>query len=164
MLPEGMARHMTMVSRKVRPDVLEFDLGYNCYRLSQLVRDEMLEQLKHLEADVTPEQWHLLLCLAAAPEGLTPSELAQSALRDKTTISRMLDVMERHELIERLRRPKDGRSYIVRLSLKSRQILDRARNEGNLVMADRIFAPLNSAERDYLLALVQKCRRNASDM
>jgi DNA-binding MarR family transcriptional regulator len=155
---------MTMVSRKVRPDVLELDLGYNCYRLSQLVRDEMLEQLKRLGSDVTPEQWHLLLCLAAAPEGLTPSELAVGALRDKTTISRMLDVMERHELIERVRRPKDGRSYLVRLAAKSRQVLDRARTDNTLIMADRLFAPLNGAERDFLLALVQKCRRNAGDM
>ena len=155
---------MTMVSRKIRPDVLEYDLGYNCYRLSQLVRDEMLEQLKRLGSDVTPEQWHLLLCLAAAPEGLTPSELALSALRDKTTISRMIDVMERHDLIERVRRPKDGRSYLVRISLKSRHIIEKARSENTLVMAERLFAPLNGAEREFLLALVQKCRRNAGDI
>jgi len=153
-----------MVSRRARPDVLEFDLGYNCYRLSQLVRDEMVEQLKKLDTDVTPEQWHLLLCLSAAPGGLTPSELAQSALRDKTTISRMLDVMERHELIERVRRPKDGRSYFVRISTKSRSILERARSVGTPVMADRLFAPLNGAEREFLLALVQKCRRTAGDI
>lgn len=155
---------MTMISRGARPDVLERDLGYNCYRLSQLVRDEMIEQLKHLDPDLTPEQWHLLLCLANAPEGLAPSALAKRSQRDKTTISRMIDVMERHDLIERVRREGDGRSYRVYLTMKSRQILDRARNDESGIGASRIFAPLNDAEREYLLALVQKCRRNLGDI
>lgn len=155
---------MATATRKARPDILEYDLGYNCYRLSQLVRNEMIERLKLLDPELTPEQWHLLLCLASAPEGLTPSDLATHGLRDKTTISRMLDVMERHHLIERIRRQGDGRSYLVRLSPKSRKIMDRARNEGQMIAAQQIFAPLNGAERELLLALVQKCRRTLGDM
>ena len=155
---------MATVTRKARPDILEFDLGYNCYRLSQLVRNEMLEQMKVLDPELTPEQWHLLLCLGSAPEGLTPSDLAHNGLRDKTTISRMLDVMERHHLIERTRRDGDGRSYLVRLSPKSRKIMERARNEGQMVNAQHIFEPLNGAERELLLALFQKCRRTLGDM
>lgn len=155
---------MTMVSRRPRPEVLERDLGYNVYRLSQLVRDEMLAQLKKLDADLTPEQWHLLLCLAAAPGGMTPSDLAQVGQRDKTTISRMLDVMERHDLIERIRRDGDGRSYHVRLSVKSRHILEHARSESQLLSADRIFSALSGAEHEYLLAILQKCRRSLGDM
>ncbi len=154
----------TATPRKARPNILDFDLGYNCYRLSQLVRNEMLERLKVLDPELTPEQWHLLLCLGSAPEGLTPSDLAHYGLRDKTTISRMLDVMERHHLIERARREGDGRSYLVRLSPKSRRIMERARNEGQLIAAQQIFAPLNGAERELLLALVQKCRRTLGDI
>lgn len=155
---------MTMVSRRPRPEVLERDLGYNIYRLSQLVRDEMLTQLKALDPELTPEQWHLLLCLAVAPGGMTPSDLALVGLRDKTTISRMLDVMERHDLIERIRRDGDGRSYHVRLSVKSRQILDQARTDNELLSADRIFNALSGAEHEYLLAILQKCRRSLGDM
>lgn len=155
---------MATVTRKARPDILEFDLGYNCYRVSQLVRNEMLEQLKTLDPELTPEQWHLLLCLASAPEGLTPSDLAHHGLRDKTTISRMLDVMVRHHLVERVQREGDGRSYLVRLAPKSRKIMERARNEGQMVAAQQIFAPLNGAERELLLALMQKCRRTFGDM
>jgi DNA-binding MarR family transcriptional regulator len=155
---------MTTATRKARPGILEHDLGYNCYRLSQLVRNEMLEQLKVVDPELTPEQWHLLLCLGNAPEGLTPSDLAVSGLRDKTTISRMLDVMERHQLIERVRREGDGRSYLVRLAPKSRKIMERVRSEGQNVAAQHIFEPLNGAERELLLALVQKCRRTLGDM
>jgi len=155
---------MVTATRKARPDILEFDLGYNCYRLSQLVRNEMLERLKALDPELTPEQWHLLLCLGSTPEGLTPSDLAHHGLRDKTTISRMLDVMERHNLIERVRREGDGRSYLVRLAPKSRRIMERARNEGMAIAAQQIFEPLNGAERELLLALVQKCRRTFGDM
>jgi DNA-binding MarR family transcriptional regulator len=155
---------MTMVSRKNRPEVLEYDLGYNCYRLSQLIRDEQLEQFKRINANITPEQWQLLVCLAASQDGLTPSDLAISAQRDKTTISRMLDVMERRDLIDKVHRAQDGRSYLVRLSPRSRQILERAKHEEILLAPSKVFAPLSGAERELLLALVQKCRRHAGDM
>ncbi len=155
---------MTMVSRRPRPAALERDLGYNIYRLSQLVRDEMLAQLKALDPDLTPEQWHLLLCLADAPAGMTPSALSLAGLRDKTTISRMLDVIEKHDLIERIRRDGDGRSYLVRLSVKSRQLIDLARATRQPLAADRVFDALSGAEHDLLLALLQKCRRTLGDM
>jgi|GEM_PF-3223508 len=155
---------MSSVSRKMRPDVLENDLGYNCYRLSQLVRDETQEHLKRLEADITPEQWHLLLCLSAAPEGLTPTDLAVSAQRDKTTISRMIDIMEKHDLVDKVYRAKDGRSYIIRLAPRSHRILAQIRAEGGPVTARYVFAALNGAEHELLLALLQKCRRSAGDL
>jgi MarR family transcriptional regulator, organic hydroperoxide resistance regulator len=154
---------MATVTRTGQPTVLANDLSFNCYRLSQLIRDEMVERLKKLDEGLTPEQWHLLLCLASASEGLTPSDLAIQAMRDKTTISRMLDVMERHNLIVRLRREGDGRSYLVGLSSKSRGILERARAEGMTIGAEQVFAPLNNAEREFLLALIHKCRRGVGD-
>jgi DNA-binding MarR family transcriptional regulator len=150
--------------KRARPDILEFDLGYNCYRLSQLVRDEMVRQLKQLDDQLTPEQWHLLLCLASTRDGQTPSELAHSGLRDKTTISRMLDVMERHQLILRVPREGDARSYVVQLSPKSRKLMERARSENMSLFAQDIFAPLNSAEREFMLALLHKCRRALGDL
>jgi DNA-binding MarR family transcriptional regulator len=155
---------MDMVSRSARPDILEFDLGYNCYRLSQLIRDDMAEQFKRLSLDITPEQWHLLLCLSTVPDGMTPSTLANIAQRDKTTISRMLEVMERRDLIDKVHRAKDGRSYLIRLSPQSRQIIDQSQQSGILQGASTIFAPLSGAERELLLALIQKCRRSVGDM
>ncbi len=155
---------MATIPRKIRSPLLENDLGYNCYRLSQIIRDESLEQLRRLDPHITPEQWHLILCLALDPAGMTPTQLAESGRRDKTTISRMLDVMERHHLIERVAHGNDSRSYTVRLAAKSRQLYDRARAEGLAPSAERLFAPLNGAEREYLLALLQKCRRAAGDL
>jgi DNA-binding MarR family transcriptional regulator len=150
--------------RKVRPQVLDYDLSYNCHRLSQLIRDEIQSQLRALDPHLTPEQWHLLMCLAVVPEGMTPTELAVSALRDKTTVSRMLDVMARHGLIERIADKDDGRSYRVRLGIKSRQLIERARVGGISPGADRLFAALSGAEREFLLALVHKCRRSVGDL
>lgn len=155
---------MAIVSHMIRPATLEQDLGYNCHRLSQLVREEMLAQIRQIDAEVTPEQWHLMLCLASTSQGLKPSELAQSGLRDKTTISRMLDVMQKHDLIERVPLPDDGRSYRVRLTMKSRQFMDRANETGALFSGGRIFAALSDAERELMLALLHKCRRGLGDL
>ena len=158
-----MSTAMVSPNKRARPDILEYDLGYNCYRLSQLVRDEMVRQLKQLNDQLTPEQWHLLLCLASTRDGQTPSELAHSGLRDKTTISRMLDVMERHQLIQRVPREGDARSYVVQLSPKSRKLMERARLENMSLFAQQIFSPLSNAEHELLLALLHKCRRTLGD-
>ncbi len=155
---------MPMVPRRPRPGILEQDLGYNCYRIEQLLREAQLQHLRRIDPDLTPEQWHLLLCMWQVPEGLTPSDLAQVSQRDKTTISRMLDVMERHDLIERVRREADNRSYFVRLASKSQQLLEAAQREAGIFGAQSIFAPLSNAEQELLLALLQKCRRGIGDL
>lgn len=156
-------------STRKPPARLDGDLSYNFYRLGQLLRDQQIEAFRQMGFDITPEQWHILHCLVDARNGLTPTELAARARRDKTTISRMLDVMDKHGLTERLQylrdgRPRDGRSFLVTLTQKSREMLAAIDAQGNLTDQLAVFAPLNEAERRFLLSLLQKCRRNANDL
>ncbi len=64
--------------------------------------------------DVTPEEWTALSILQAVP-GLTVSELAARAGRDKTTTTRMLDRLVGKGLAERRNNPNDRR--VARLFL-----------------------------------------------
>jgi DNA-binding MarR family transcriptional regulator len=145
-------------------------LGYNCHRLGQLIREQTAICLEAF--GITPEQWQLLVFLLAAGEGLTPGELAALTLRDKTTISRSLDVMlaskgaprPRPPLIERRPHPADARSWTIHLTDASRELLGQIRAAVEVFFPQHVFASLRSDEQAQLLALIQKLRRGLGDI
>ena len=149
---------------------LNDSLGYNCHRLGQLVREQTAECLEPF--GITPEQWQLLVFLLAAGEGLTPGELAAATLRDKTTLSRSLDVMltnkaaphARPALIERHPNPADGRSWTIHLTDASRELLGRIRPAIEAFFPQHVFASLTAEEQAQLLALIHKLRRGLGDL
>ena len=145
-------------------------LGYNCHRLGQLVREQTAICLEPF--GITPEQWQLLVFLLAAGEGLTSGELAALTLRDKTTISRSLEVMlvskgaprSRPPLIERRPHPADARSWTIHLNDTSRALLGQIRAAVEAFFPQHVFASLTADEQSHLLALIQKLRRGLGDM
>jgi len=145
-------------------------LGYNCHRLGLLVREQTAACLEPF--GITPEQWQLLVFLLAAGEGLTPGELAAVTLRDKTTLSRSLDVMlaskaaphPRPALIERRPNPADARSWTIHLTDASRELLGRIRPAIEAFFPQHVFASLTAKEQAQLLALIQKLRRGLGDL
>jgi len=70
---------------------------------------------------ITPEQWGVLNCLWEE-DGQTQTEIAERILKDKTNLTRMLDIMEREELLERRPHEKDRRSYRIYLTLKGEKL------------------------------------------
>ena len=65
--------------------------------------------------DVTVEQWVLLKQLQQHP-GITQNELAELAIKDAASITRMLDVLQRKGLTLRLDAPGDRRKSLVALT------------------------------------------------
>lgn len=71
--------------------------------------------------EITPEQW-IVLVLLWEREGRTPSELSDATLRDRPTMTRILDTMERNGLITRQPTPEDKRGRVVRLTRDGRTL------------------------------------------
>lgn len=65
--------------------------------------------------DVTPEQWVVLYRLFEA-QGLTQCGLGERTVKDKTTITRILDRLERKTLLVRRRDSQDRRSQRIFLT------------------------------------------------
>lgn len=152
-----------MMSHPLPQSPMEDDLAYNSYRLTQLIREEMIRHLNRLEITITPEQLHLLYCVATQENGMKPTDLALLARRDKTTISRMVETMVRHDFVNKVLLPSDGRSYLICLTRKSRDILNTIQGQA-LFNTSQVFETLSNAEQELLLALIQKCRRHVHDL
>ena len=68
-------------------------------------------------------RYTLLYVLKGAPNGLMPSELAQSVGVTQATISGLLNSLEKAGLITREVHPRDARSFMVKLTQKGDETL-----------------------------------------
>lgn len=90
-------------------------------RLSFLLRKSLADGFRAAGANVTAEEWAVLLMLWQQ-DNRNPGELADLTIRDRTTMTRLLDGMERKGLISRATDPKDRRRMIVTLTDRGREM------------------------------------------
>ena len=83
--------------------------------LSFLIRKRLTQGFAADGFEVTPEEWAFLLILQDKGE-LTPTALSNASVRDKTTVTRMIDKMVRKGLVDRRRDEDDRRVVHIRLT------------------------------------------------
>ncbi len=89
--------------------------------LLRLARQELVNYLEARLAkagmgDVSPAQWAVTQQLAAAPEGLRLTELAEYAGMKKPSMSALVDGLEAAGYVERAAHPSDRRAQLVRFT------------------------------------------------
>ncbi len=107
-------------------DHFTFDdsIGFLVNRAAIRLKNELWKAFKANGFDITPEQWGVLNCLWEE-DGQTQTEIAERILKDKTNLTRMLDVMEREELVERHPHERDRRSYRIYLTPKGKNLKEK---------------------------------------
>ncbi len=129
-------------------DCLCFALGKATRAMARAYR-ERLEPL-----GITQPQFFLLIALFEGDE-VTVSELGARVAMDKSTLTGILDRLERDGLVERVENPSDGRSFVVRLTARARELEARLRavyEETNAAFLSR----LTSEERQVVQQVVAK--------
>jgi len=97
--------------------VLDNALAYWIHRVYQATRNASFAALRAEGEEITPEQWIVLVRLWER-DGRPQTELGESTYRDRPTMSRILDGMERRGLVERKRDPDHGRIWRVHLTAR----------------------------------------------
>lgn len=95
--------------------VLEKALPFLIHACYQQLRSLTYKEFLQHGLELTPEQWVVLVRLWEK-DGQSQTALSESTLRDRPTMSRILDTMEKSELVERCVDPNDARSRLVRLT------------------------------------------------
>lgn len=93
------------------PHVLDNALGFNVYRVGLLFRRELMRALSDYK--LTAEQWQVMATLWATDRPLKQSEIVHLTLRDKPSVSRIVQRLERDGWIEKQDDPQDGRVTII---------------------------------------------------
>ncbi len=116
-------------------------LIHACY---QQIRSATYKEFLGHGLELTPEQWIVLVQLWEK-DGQSQSALSERTLRDRPTMSRILDTMEKSGLVERTVDAQDARSRLVRLTRTGKAL------QAKLVpVAKKLVARLEQgiAERD----------------
>lgn len=90
-------------------------------RLGFLLRKDLAERFRAAGYRISAEEWAVLLFLWQK-DGRRPSDLADLTIRDRTTMTRLLDTMERKGFINRHADQKDRRRISVMLSDQGRDL------------------------------------------
>ena len=90
-------------------------------RLAFVLRAEAQQRLKQAGHDLAAEEWALLMVLwRDGPTGMT--RLAAITLRDRTTVTRLVDRLIRKKLLLRKSSPHDRRQVLISVSAQGAAI------------------------------------------
>lgn len=103
---------------------IDDSVGYAIYRVGKAMKFELRRCFREAGIEVTSEQWSLL-CRLWEKEGRSQKELAECTFKDTANITRMIDVLEKKDIVYRERDKKDRRTYRIYLTDKGRQLKDK---------------------------------------
>jgi len=104
--------------------VLDERLGYFVRRLQVWVFQDFIRRLSSL--DISPAQFSVLVVISAN-RGLSQAELAATLNIERARLVRLLHLLERRGLTQRLPSPGDGRRHALRLTPRGQKVLARAK-------------------------------------
>ena len=94
-------------------------LGFIIVKAGRLIENKLKSNFEKEGISVTPQQWSVLTVLWNE-DGISQQKLADSFSKDKTSITRLLNNMEKNELILRKQNSHDMRNKKVFLTVKSK--------------------------------------------
>lgn len=104
------------------PDYKE--IGSFIDRTYKVVRHDLISRFKEKKVNITPEQWVILSKIGE--QDMYQTDLANMSFRDKPTVSRIVDLLVKKKLVERVRDKADGRKYHVRITPKGNNVIRKA--------------------------------------
>ena len=84
-------------------------------RLGFILRKELSQKFKENGFSISPEEWGMLLNLWQG-DGRTPTELADQTIRDRTTVTRLIDGMVKKDFVYREIDSNDRRRSLIFLT------------------------------------------------
>lgn len=127
---------------------------YTLTRVSSKYKTDLAQNFaSHGFADVTPDYWIVLEWLWEE-DNITIGQLAKRTSKDNAALSRIIDGMERNDLVNRIASPTDKRSYQIVLTKYAKSITEKLRaiEESTLQKAS---AGLNPIEVKELIRMLE---------
>ena len=106
--------------------------------------------------NITPQQFALLAFLWRQ-DGLSQVELAEKTEVDRTTLSGLIDRLEKQELVRRQPNPGDRRAWLVTLTAAGRE-LEKVLPPLVIQLRQQVSRKLSSDEYNQLCSLLNKLR------
>ena len=126
--------------------------GHLMRRCQQVHVALFLRELEPL--DLTPIQYSIIFVLSRL-DGIDQATLAGLVALDRSTVGNVLMRLESRRLVKRERSPDDGRSRVLRLTRKGKN-LAREASDGVARVQQRLLSPLSAKERATFVESLRK--------
>jgi len=110
-------------------------LGYLAGLVNRLLSNTLAARLKAADIDMTAEQWGTILVLLNG-EAVTQAQLGEQLCLEKSSVSRLVDGLERRGWIVRTRDPKDSRQKLVAPTAKVLDTVEQCASIARIVLKD----------------------------
>lgn len=137
---------------------VEKSLGYLTITSNRLMSAYFRKRLLDAEIDITAEQWGVLAQLWNSGK-IAQDELAHIVCVEKSSLSRVLDVMERKGLVTRKKDPSDARRKILYPTKESQKLRLRCRDVAEEAM-ESMLRDISPGDLDTCLAVLSQVKCN----
>lgn len=94
-------------------------------KVSTAISRKLYRNFRLNDIDITPEQWTILLSLWEQ-DGVTQQELCNATFKDKPSMTRLIDNMEKQHLVVRISDKRDRRTNLIHLTKTGRELENKA--------------------------------------
>lgn len=101
--------------------IIDQSIGYLVGRLSRAIIKRLSKKFQDAGIDISYEQWSLLVHLYRE-DGQTQQALARTAVKDKAAVTRLLNGLEKKNVVLRIPDRNDKRSNLVYLTNKAKEL------------------------------------------
>lgn len=141
--------------------ILAESIGYKITNTAKLITNRLNQNFKQNHLPVTHEQWAIMIRLWEQ-DGLTQNSLATLTKKDSPSISRLINNMEKRELVKRVPHPVDKRTNLIFLTASGKKLqmsmIEQAQNT-----VDQISEGIDEQEMEIFLKVLQKIDHNLTD-
>lgn len=106
-------------------------------KVSAAINRKLYRNFREYNLDITPEQWTVLLFLWEK-EGVTQQELCHVTFKDKPSMTRLINNMEKQNLVKRTACDTDKRINLIYLTSYGRILEDKSRYVANKTLKEAL--------------------------
>ena len=134
----------------------EESLIWLVHKANLQLKNSLHKDLK--DFNITTEQWGILNKLHMQDK-CNQKELANKCYKDQAALTRILDILEKRELVHREKSPHDRREFLITITHEGRHLVDKLRPHVQESIA-KTHAELADDERSLLRDLLKKLTAN----
>jgi DNA-binding MarR family transcriptional regulator len=101
--------------------IIDQSIGYLVGRLSRAIIKRLSKKFQDAGIDVSYEQWSILVHLYRQ-DGLSQQALARTAVKNKAAVTRLLNGLEKKNIVLRIPDQNDKRSNLIYLTNKAKEL------------------------------------------
>ena len=128
-------------------------------RINGKIHKALTNRLKEYEIDITPVQGRILMFIDESKDVTATDIIERFKSVNKSTLSEVLNNMEKNDYIIRSEAEYDSRKKIIRLTDKSKDIVKILKKNFDTI-AHRVLDDIPSEEYDQFKMILDKMERN----